>query len=170
MTGPEDGCICQFSKGFVTHVTKLVLSTQTQTSNTEDSFLQVMGPDDGYICQFSKDVSPFWASRNSLELGSTFRQRTTRRLKGPVTQVRGIAQCAVHAFLYYLPPLALPPRLHLHMCACAQALFLSCVDSLHVCIPPPPSPTLHPPTHPPTPYPLLNHKEHVCRICYMCAG
>lgn len=55
--------------------------------------VQVMGPDDGYICQFSKDVSPFWASRNTLELGSSFRQRSTRRLREPVSEVRTTCTC-----------------------------------------------------------------------------
>ncbi len=35
--------------------------------------VQVMGPDDGYICQFSQSTSGFWAERNSLALGATFR-------------------------------------------------------------------------------------------------
>lgn len=48
--------------------------------------VQVMGPDDGYICQFSKDVGTFWASRNNLELGATFKQATTRRLRQPVSE------------------------------------------------------------------------------------
>jgi hypothetical protein len=46
-----------------------------------------MGPDDGYICQFDRDVSHFWASRNALELGATIKQRSARRLRGPVTEV-----------------------------------------------------------------------------------
>jgi tocopherol cyclase len=49
--------------------------------------VQVMGPDDGYICQHSTDVSSFWASRNALELGGSFRQRSTRRPREPVSEV-----------------------------------------------------------------------------------
>ena len=37
--------------------------------------------------QFSKDLAPFWASRNNLELGYSFRQRSTRKLRQPVSQV-----------------------------------------------------------------------------------
>ena len=42
-------------------------------SGTRGVGVQVMGADDGYICQFSRDTGGFWAARNSLELGATFR-------------------------------------------------------------------------------------------------
>lgn len=38
---------------------------------------QVMGPDDGYICQFTPNVTGFWAERNRLALGATFKPANT---------------------------------------------------------------------------------------------
>lgn len=43
-----------------------------------------MGPDDGYICQFSRDTNTFWAERNTLALGATFRAANGRAARqGP---------------------------------------------------------------------------------------
>ena len=53
----------------------LIYSIEDPLGNTPQAGvgLQVMGPDDGYICQFDKRVNTFWASRNNLELGATFK-------------------------------------------------------------------------------------------------
>lgn len=51
-----------------------------------------MGPNDGYICQFSQSTSGFWAERNSLALGATFRAASSGSqgpaLTGMVSEVR----------------------------------------------------------------------------------
>lgn len=53
----------------------LIYSIEDPLGNTDQAGvgLQVMGPNDGYICQFSQSTSGFWAERNSLALGATFR-------------------------------------------------------------------------------------------------
>ncbi|KAG2447103.1 hypothetical protein HYH02_007852 [Chlamydomonas schloesseri] len=53
----------------------LIYSIEDPLGNTPQAGvgLQVMGPDDGYICQFTPDVTGFWAERNRLALGATFK-------------------------------------------------------------------------------------------------
>ena len=52
---------------------------------------QVMGPDDGYLLQYSKNTAPFWASRQSLALGTTFKAAPNGPTHGNITpQLQGI--------------------------------------------------------------------------------
>lgn len=46
---------------------------------------QVMGPDDGYLLQYSKDTEAFWAARQVLALGATFRAAPGGPTRGRVT-------------------------------------------------------------------------------------
>ena len=56
--------------------------------------MQVMGPDDGYICQFDKDVKTFWASRNSLELGATFKPAAGAAARIPQTILSEVSRAS----------------------------------------------------------------------------
>ncbi len=46
-----------------------------------------MGPD-GYICQFTRSTKSFWADRDQLALGATFRARISIVPRGMLTEVR----------------------------------------------------------------------------------
>jgi tocopherol cyclase len=56
----------------------LIYSIEDPTGKSEFTGVgaQVMGPEDGYLLQYSKDVSSFWAARQNLALGATFRSPT----------------------------------------------------------------------------------------------
>lgn len=65
----------------------------TPAVRTPPGTRQVMGPNDGYICQFARDCNIFWAERNTLELGATFRGTAPSRVlpRAIVPQVRDAA-------------------------------------------------------------------------------
>lgn len=75
----------------------LIYSIEDPLGNTQQAGvgLQVMGPDDGYICQFDKDVKSFWASRNSLELGATFKAAPGAGGRLPQSMVSEVGACGV---------------------------------------------------------------------------
>ena len=50
----------------------------TGTSNQSGIGAQVMGPQDGYMVQYDYDVTKFWASDASLQLGACFESKNNR--------------------------------------------------------------------------------------------
>lgn len=47
---------------------------------------QILGADEEYLFQYDKDVNSFWASKNELALGHTFRKKGSKEIpKGPLT-------------------------------------------------------------------------------------
>lgn len=111
----------------------LIYSIEDPLGNTPQAGvgLQVMGPDDGYICQFDKRVDSFWASRNNLELGATFKAAPgsgERPVKAMLSEVRNAP--APNAAPHHPPTTAccsharqcmrLGDIVHLYICVLAQ--------------------------------------------------
>jgi len=67
----------------------LIYSIEDPTGTGEFSGVgaQVMGPEDGYLLQYSKVTSSFWAARQNLALGATFRSADYPQSTSPPTGV-----------------------------------------------------------------------------------
>jgi hypothetical protein len=88
-------CACQVTIPENGESFALIYSVEDPMQSTSVSGVgaQVMGPGDSYMLQYTKATRGFWASRNELELGCSFKpQQPARRMLQPVRHLPRLPQ------------------------------------------------------------------------------